>query len=74
MRLGIYLAVTFGITWSCWWALAGLVPQGASPTSSAPFMSLCLAGGFGPTIAAVVAVASTSRSGYKNDYLARLLR
>ena len=72
MRLGIYLAATFGITWSCWWALAGLVPPGASPTTSAPFMSLYLAGGFGPTIAAIVAVASTSRSGYQNDYLARL--
>ena len=74
MRLGIYLAATFGITWSCWWALAGLVPPGASPTTSAPFMSLYLAGGFGPTIAAIVAVASTSRSGYQKDYLARLFR
>ena len=37
-------------------------------------MGLYLAGGFGPTIAAIVAVASTSRSGYQNDYLARLLR
>jgi membrane protease YdiL (CAAX protease family) len=74
MRLGIYLAVSFGITWVCWWTLAGLVPPGAAPTTSATFMSLYLLGGFGPTIAAAVAVASTSRSGYKNDYLARLLR
>lgn len=74
MRLAIYLAATFGITWVCWWTLAGWVPPGASPTTSAPFMSLYLLGGFGPTIATAVAVAATSRGGYPNDYLARLLR
>ena len=74
MRLGIYLAVCFGITWTCWWTLAGLVPPGASPTTSATFMSLYLAGGFGPTIAAAVAAAATSRGRYQNDYLTRLLR
>ena len=75
MRLGIYLALSFGITWVCWWTLAGWVPPGAAPTTSATFMSLYILGGFGPTIAAAVAVASTSRSGgYKHDYLARLLR
>lgn len=37
-------------------------------------MSLYLLGGFGPTIAAPIAVALTSRGSYKNDYLERLLR
>ena len=73
-RLGIYLVLTFGITWSCWWTLADLVPPAGSPTASPAFMTLYLLGGFGPTIAAAIAVALTSRGGYKNDYLARLLR
>ena len=73
-RLGIYLLLTFGITWSCWWTLADLVPPDGSPTASPGFMTLYVLGGFGPAIAAAIAVALTSRDGYKNDYLARLLR
>jgi uncharacterized protein len=74
MRLRIYLAVTFGVTWGCWWLLASLIPPGGSPNTAPVFMALYLLGGFGPTIGAVVAVASTSQGGGRSDYLGRLLR
>jgi uncharacterized protein len=73
-RLWIYLVLTFGITWTCWWTLAGLVPPDGKPTSSPAFLTLYLLGGFGPTIAAPIAVALTSRGSHKNDYLQRLVR
>jgi membrane protease YdiL (CAAX protease family) len=74
MRLGIYLVATFAITWSSWWTLAHFIPPGGSPSASPGFMILYLLGGFGPTIGAIIAVASTRRAYGRGDYLARLLR
>jgi membrane protease YdiL (CAAX protease family) len=74
MRLSVYLAATFLISWGCWWTLAAAIPPGGSVFGSGLFKTLYLLGGFGPTIGAAVAVAATPREGALADYGARLIR
>ena len=73
-RLFIYLAVTFLISWGCWWTLAAAIPPGGSVFASGFSKMLYVLGGFGPTIAAGVAVAATPSEGGLAEYGARLTR
>jgi membrane protease YdiL (CAAX protease family) len=73
-RLALYLVMTFGITWVCWWPLAFLIPAGAGVFSNATFSSLYIAGGLGPTLAALLAVAFTPREGSLAAYATSLTR
>lgn len=73
-RLPIYLAMTFVISWGCWWTLARVMPPGGAVFGSGLFTTLYLVGGFGPTIAATIAVAATPREGSARGYGARLVR
>lgn len=70
-RLAIYLATTFLVSWGAWWMLVGLA---GSPGAPRLFMTLYLLGGFGPAIAAALAVTGTSENGGANDYLDQLFR
>ena len=73
-RLVLYLVMTFGITWVAWWPLASLIPAGASVFSNPTFSALYIAGGLGPTLAALIAVALTPREGSLHAYAASLTR
>jgi len=73
-RLLLFLAATFAITWSCWWALAFLVPPGGTVFAQPSLATLYIVGGFGPTIGALFAVATTPHAGSFREYLSRLCR
>jgi uncharacterized protein len=73
-RLSLYLVLTFGITWCCWWPLASLVPEGSGVFANGTFSSLYIVGGLGPTIAALLAVAWTRREGTLREYEENLMR
>ena len=73
-RFALYLVMTFGITWVCWWPLASLIPLGSGVFSNATFSTLYLVGGLGPTLAALLAVALTPREGSLAAYAASLVR
>jgi membrane protease YdiL (CAAX protease family) len=73
-RLWVYLAGTFAITWSAWWLLAGAARPTASVFDNPLSGILFLVGGFGPTIAALGAVALTPAEGAFDEYASRLLR
>lgn len=66
--------MTFGITWVCWWPLASLIPSGAGVFSAPTFSALYIAGGLGPTLAALLAVALTPSEGSLAAYAASLTR
>jgi len=73
-RIALYLVMTFGITWVCWWPLAALIPPGAGVFSNPTFSTIYLVGGLGPTLAALLSVALTPREGSLADYAASLAR
>ncbi len=73
-RLALYLVMTFGITWVCWWPLALLIPSGAGVFTNATFSSLYIVGGLGPTLAALSAVSLTPREGSLAAYATSLTR
>jgi membrane protease YdiL (CAAX protease family) len=73
-RLTIFLAVSFLITWSCWWIL---VPPARARTmvyGQWPFMLLYMLGGLGPTIAAYIAVMATRAQSPLREFHSRLFR
>ena len=55
-----YLAITFLITWTCWWGLAFLTSSGSVDASQGIFTAIHVLGGFGPTIAAVLVLPQRS--------------
>jgi len=84
-RLVVFLLTTFGISWASWWTLASLVSSGsASPAvPGAPtaltagqrlFVRLFVVGGFGPTIAAYVAILATPGEGRLREFHARMFK
>ncbi len=73
-RFALYLVMTFGITWVCWWPLASLIPSGSGAFSNPTFSTLYIVGGLGPTLAALLAVAFTPREGSLAAYGASLTR
>jgi membrane protease YdiL (CAAX protease family) len=73
-RFALYLVMTFGITWVCWWPLAFLIPLGSGAFSNPTFSTLYIVGGLGPTLAALSAVALTPREGSLAAYRASLTR
>jgi uncharacterized protein len=73
-RLALYVVITFGITWVCWWTLAPLVPAGSGVFASPTFATLYIVGGFGPAVGALLAVAWTPREGSLADYGRSLIR
>jgi uncharacterized protein len=73
-RFALYLVMTFGITWVCWWPLASLIPLGSGVFSNPTFSTLYLVGGLGPTLAALLSVALTPREGSLAAYGASLTR
>jgi membrane protease YdiL (CAAX protease family) len=74
MRLLVYLAATFAISWGCWGGLILGLPPGGAVTGSRVLKSLYLLGGLGPAIGAILAVWATPGAGDPKDYLARLTR
>jgi uncharacterized protein len=73
-RLGLYLVLSFGVTWALWWPLTRLVPSGSTPLKSGLDAALYVLGGLGPTFAALAAVALTPGAGSLREYGARLVR
>lgn len=73
-RLTIYLASAFAITWLCWWYLAYAVPPAGKVMADTRFATLFLLGGFGPTIAALIAVRATPHEGSLSEYFSRVFR
>jgi CAAX protease family protein len=74
VRVRIFFLTTFVITWGCWWSLAWLSGQGVMSYGQPLFMTLYLLGGFGPTIAAYVAVIATRAEAPLSEYHRRLFR
>jgi uncharacterized protein len=73
-RFALYLVMTFGITWVCWWPLASLIPLGSGAFSNPTFSTLYIVGGLGPTLAALLAVSLTPREGSLAAYGESLTR
>jgi uncharacterized protein len=73
-RLGIFLAVAFGITWSAWGVLGWMARTHMVVYGQWPFMVLYVLGGLGPTIAAYIAVLSTSTQAPLREFHQRLFR
>ncbi|MGA2084680.1 MAG: type II CAAX endopeptidase family protein [Terracidiphilus sp.] len=73
-RLKTYLAVTFLITWICWWTLVLLVRPGMTVYGHPLFVLLFALGGLGPTIAAYAAVLATPNQSPLREFNLRLLR
>lgn len=73
-RALLFLAVAFGITWVTWGALVALAQMRALSYGSAPFMTLYVLGGLGPTIAAYVAVWCTRERSSLGEFNRRVLR
>ncbi|MGO9776233.1 MAG: lysostaphin resistance A-like protein [Terracidiphilus sp.] len=74
--LKVYLATTFCITWTCWWALVLLTHAGmmAYGYRHPFFMIVYVIGGLGPTIAAYAAVLATPAQSPLREFNARLFR
>jgi len=73
-RVWVYLAATFAITWGAWWGLVLIARAGISAFGQPLFMTLYMLGGFGPTIAAYLAVRATRDEGTLAEFHSRLLR
>jgi uncharacterized protein len=73
-RLTLYLVLTFGVTWFCWWPLSSLVPEASGVFANPTFASLYIVGGLGPTIGALLSVSWTQRQGTLEDYGRSLTR
>jgi uncharacterized protein len=73
-RVVIFLAVAFGMTWSAWGALGWLARVQMVAYGQWPFMVLYVLGGLGPTIAAYIAVLSTSTQAPLREFHQRLFR
>ena len=84
-RLVVFLVTTFAISWSCWWTLAALASSGAAslvlpgsiPTLTADqrlFVRLFIIGGWGPTIAAYLAILATPGEGRVREFHSRLFK
>lgn len=73
-RLPVFLVATFGISWSAWWTLVEITPAKGLTFDNPLLLTLYLLGGFGPTIAAFVAVLATPAEGSFGEYAGRLFR
>ncbi|MGA3137034.1 MAG: type II CAAX endopeptidase family protein [Terracidiphilus sp.] len=73
-RLKTYLAVTFLITWTCWWTLVLLVRPGMMVYGHPLFLLLFALGGLGPTIAAYAAVLATPNQSPLREFNLQLFR
>lgn len=73
-RLKVFLAVSFLITWTCWWILVPLARSRTVVYGHWLFMLLYMLGGLGPTIAAYVAVLATRAQSPLREYHSRLFR
>jgi membrane protease YdiL (CAAX protease family) len=73
-RLLIFLAAAFGMTWGAWGVLGWLARAQVVSYGQWPFMALYVLGGLGPTIAAYVAVLSTSAQAPLREFHRRLFR
>ena len=73
-RLTLYLVLTFGITWFCWWPLSSLVPEGSAVFANPTFTSLYFVGGLGPTLGAFLSVSLTRQEGTLQSYARSLVR
>lgn len=71
-RARLFLVATFLITWGAWWTLAWLTQRGVMQYGEPLFMTLYMLGGFGPTIAAYLAVMATRSEGSVAEYHTRL--
>jgi membrane protease YdiL (CAAX protease family) len=71
-RLGIFLAVAFGITWSAWGVLGWMARAHMVVYGQWPLIVLYVLGGLGPTIAAYIAVLSTSTQAPLREFHQRL--
>jgi len=74
IRLKIFLAVSFLITWTCWGILVPLARARTTLYGHWPFMFLYMLGGLGPTIAAYVAVLATPSKSPLREFHSRLFR
>ena len=73
-RLKIFLAVSFLVTWTCWWMLVPLARARTTAYGHWPFMLLYMLGGLGPTIAAYVAVLAARAQSPLREFHSRLFR
>jgi membrane protease YdiL (CAAX protease family) len=73
-RLTVLLAVSFLLTWTCWWILVPLARARKMVYGHPSFMLLYVLGGSGPTIAAYVAVLATRSQAPLREFHSRLFR
>jgi uncharacterized protein len=73
-RFKIFLAVTFLVTWTCWWILVPPARARLTAYGRPPFMLLYMLGGLGPTIAAYAAVLATRAHAPLKEFHSRLFR
>lgn len=73
-RLFVFMSITFTVTWGAWWSVALLLPKQGLMFDDLPIMALYMLGGFGPTIAAFVAVLATPAEGTFGDFNRALFR
>jgi uncharacterized protein len=73
-RLHVFLLVTFGLSGTAWGSLATIARPAGGIFERPLSTILYLIGGLGPTIAALVAVASTPAQGTFGEYASRLIR
>ncbi len=74
IRLKVFLAVSFLVSWSCWGILALLARAGTTAYGRPGFMLLYMLGGLGPTFAAYAAVLATPAQSPLREFHSRLLR
>lgn len=74
IRLKVFFAITFTITWTSWWILVSLAHARLTAYGRPPFMLLYMLGGLGPTIAAYAAVLATRAHSSLEEFHSRLFR
>jgi membrane protease YdiL (CAAX protease family) len=74
IRLKIFLAVSFLVSWTSWGILALLARAGMVAYGRPGFMLPYMLGGLGPTFAAYAAVLATPAQGPLGEFHSRLLR
>ena len=73
-KISVYLILTFGITWLCWWLLALFTNNGSLSYGTPAFMALYLLGGLAPTYTPFITLALIGEKGDIKKYLAMVFK
>lgn len=73
-KISVYLILTFGITWICWWLLALFTKNGSLSYGTPAFMILYLIGGLAPTYTSFITIALIGEKGDMKKYLRQIFK